>query len=116
MSKKILVIDDEQIILDSIEMIFEDLGYSVSCQINPLVGESIASKEDFDLILVDLNMPIKDGLEITRSILSNKSEAKILIITANISDPRAVEALNLGAIDLVGKPFEIGKILNLLRD
>jgi len=114
--KKILVIDDEAMIVDVMKVILEDLGHQVTGFHKSREGEKAAIENDYDLILVDVRMPEKNGAEITESILKAKPESKILIITAHPADPLAKRALDAGAKALVKKPFEIAKILDFLKD
>jgi DNA-binding response OmpR family regulator len=116
MAKKILVIDDEKLTLDAIETILTDMGYQVKCFSDSVAGEKEALEQDFDLILVDIQMPEKDGAAITKTIVQAKRKAKILIITAFPADPLAKRALDLGAKALLKKPFEISKILDFLQE
>ncbi len=113
--KKILVIDDEQMILDAVKVILEDMGFQVDVFADPLQGEKQALSEDYDLVLVDVRMPGKNGAELTESILAGKPSVKILIITAYPADPLAERALKAGAVGLLKKPFEIAKILDFLK-
>ena len=116
MSKKILVIDDEKLILEAIETILEDFGYQVECFNDPLEGERDAIKNNYDLILVDIRMPERNGAEVTEAILKAKPDAKILILTAHPTHPLAKKALDAGAKALLKKPFEISKVLDFLKD
>lgn len=113
--KKILVIDDEKMIVDAMQVILEDMGYRVNGFQNSQEGEKDALENDYDLILVDLRMPEKNGAEVTESILKEKPNARILIITGHPTDPLAGRALDAGAMALVKKPFEIAKILDFLK-
>ena len=56
-------------------------------------------------------MPVRNGAEITEAILAKKPDARVLVITAYPSDPLAERAIKAGAVGLLKKPFEIGKIL-----
>lgn len=114
--KRILVIDDEELIVDALKMILGDLGHEVVGVSKSVEGEREAIANDFDLMLMDLRMPGKNGAEVTKSIRAVKPDAKILIMTAFPSDPLARSALDSGAISLVKKPFELGKILEFLQD
>jgi len=114
--KKILIIDDEEMIVDVMKVILEDLGHQVTGFHKSREGEKAAIENDYDLILVDIRMPEKNGAEVTRSILKAKPEARILIITAYPADPLVESALNAGAMALMKKPFDMGKILNFLKD
>ncbi len=114
MSKTILIIDDEAMVLDALKVILEDLDYTVEGYSDPFAGEKAALSKDYDLILSDLRMPGKNGAEIVESIRSHKPEARVLIITAFPSDPLAEKAMGAGALGLVRKPFEISKIIEYL--
>ncbi len=113
--KKILVIDDEAMIIDVMKVILEDMGYSVIGFQDSREGEKEAIENDYDLIVVDIRMPEKNGAEVTKSILKAKPESKILIITAYPTDPLAKQALDAGALSLLKKPFEVGKIIDFLK-
>jgi DNA-binding NtrC family response regulator len=115
MSKRILVIDDEEMVLNTIKIIFEDMGYEVTTHQDPFKGMDEAIHDNFDLIITDLRMPNKNGADVTEEILKIKPESRILILTAHPTDPIAKKALEAGALSLVRKPFEIGKILDFLK-
>ncbi len=114
MAKSILVIDDEIMILDAIKIIFEDMGYTVQTTSDPVQGTEDAVSMDFDLILTDVRMPVRNGAEVTEAVLARKPGARILVITAYPNDPLAERAVRAGALGLLKKPFEIAKILDYL--
>ena len=114
--KKILVIDDEEMIGDLMKVILENMGHQVTTFHKSQEGEKSAIENDYDLILMDLRMPDKNGAELTRDILKAKPEVRILIITAFPSDPLAVRALDYGALALMKKPFDMGKIIDFLKE
>ena len=116
MGKKVLVIDDEEMMLDAIKTILEEMGHRVECFSSSADGEKTALENDFDLILTDIRMPEKNGAEITETVLKAKPNARVLVITAHPHDPLAKRALDAGAKGLVKKPFDIGKILEFLKD
>ncbi len=115
MGKSILVIDDEEMILDAVKVIFEDMGISVTTTSNPVQGEQEAINSAYDLVLTDIRMPTRNGAEIVEAILAKKPGARVLVITAYPNDPLAERAIKAGAIGLVRKPFEIAKILEYLK-
>lgn len=115
MGKRILVIDDEEMVLNTIKIILDDMGYEVITHQDPLKGMDEAMQNNFDLIITDLRMPQKNGSEITEEIISVKPDARILILTAHPTDPLAKKALEAGALSLTKKPFEIGKIVDFLK-
>ncbi|HUX20379.1 MAG TPA: response regulator [Spirochaetia bacterium] len=116
MGKKILVIDDERMILDAIELILGDLGHEVSTFSDPVLGQNSAIENDYDLILTDLRMPGRNGAQLSEAVLGAKPNAKILVITAYPTDHLAAQAMQAGAVGLIKKPFEITKILDYLKD
>jgi CheY-like chemotaxis protein len=114
LGKRILIIDDDPTILDAVKTILEDMGHRVDGYTSSTKGEQAALSQHYDLILMDLRMPVKDGAAVTAGILAGKPEAKILIITGHPGDPLARKALEAGAKGLLKKPFEIGKVLEHL--
>lgn len=115
MAKKVLIIDDEVMVLDALKVILEDLGYLVDGYSDPVAGEKAAIEGEFDLILSDLRMPGKNGAEVVKAIIEKRPTARVLVITAFPSDPLAEQALQAGAVGLVRKPFEISKIMEYLN-
>jgi len=113
--KRILVIDDEEMILDAIKIIFEDMGYSVTTNADPVKGTEDALANDYDLVLTDIRMPARNGAEIVETVLGQKPATRILVITAYPNDPLAERAIKAGAVGLLRKPFEIAKILDFLK-
>ena len=97
MKQKILIIDDEVPILEAVKTILDDMGYEVTTFSSSIEGESAALSSEFDLILIDMRMPVKNGAEVTKSIIDEKSDANIMIITAFPRDPIVREALDAGA-------------------
>ena len=115
MFKKILVIDDERLITHMIRVVLEDRGHCVTRFSNPLGGDREAIKNRYDLIFLDINMPGKNGDEITKSILEARPDSKIIIITAFPEDTLSRDALAAGAVSVVAKPLTLKKILNLIN-
>ena len=115
MAKSILAIDDEEMILDAIKIIFEDMGYSVHTTSDPVKGTEEALANDYDLVLTDIRMPARNGAEIVEAVLEKKPGTRILVITAYPNDPLAERAIKAGAVGLLRKPFEIAKILDFLK-
>jgi DNA-binding NtrC family response regulator len=113
--KSILVIDDETMILDAIKIIFEDMGFEVQTESDPVEGTQRALDEEFDLVLTDIRMPQRNGAEIVEAILAKKPATRVLVITGYPNDPLAERAMRAGAVGMLKKPFEITKILDFLK-
>ncbi|MBF0202261.1 MAG: response regulator [Desulfamplus sp.] len=105
-NKKVLVIDDETYIRDSIRSFLEDFGYNVAEAENGLDAMSVFDQYLPDIILCDLRMPEMDGFEVLARVVNKSPDIPIVIISgaANISD--TVDALRLGAWDYIIKPIQ----------
>ena len=111
---RILIADDEEGIRESLNLILGE-EYDVEFAAN---GEETLAKlqrEEFALALLDLKMPKLDGLEILKQLKRSHVATPILVLTAYQSIELAKEAVKLGAIDYLPKPFERTKILSAVR-
>lgn len=106
----ILLVDDEAMVADVLTMMLARHGHEVTAATDPHEGAELAARE-FDLYLFDLRMPEISGADLTESVVARDSRARVLIMTAFPGDPLAARALRAGAVALVKKPFELGKIL-----
>lgn len=114
-SRRILVIDDDESILDSISLILEESGYKVS---STLKGETAYRKvRDFkpDVILLDVLMSGRDGREICKK-LKNEPETKFIPVIMISAHPSAKESTKeFGADDFLSKPFQVEDLLKLVK-
>ena len=109
--KKILVIDDEIYIRDSVIGFLEDFGFEVASAENGRIGLELFNTQHPDLVLCDLRMPVMDGLEVLAGVRQKNPKIPIIIVSGagNISD--TVEALRLGAWDYIIKPIQDMNVL-----
>ncbi|RXJ02813.1 DNA-binding response regulator [Anaerobacillus alkaliphilus] len=110
MEKKILVVDDEQPIADILKFSLEKEGFTVECAHD---GEEAIKKVIQlvpDLILLDIMLPLKDGMEVCREV-RKKFDMPIIMLTAKDSEIDKVLGLELGADDYVTKPFSTRELL-----
>jgi len=103
--KKVLVIDDEQIILDSVKKILGAEDFQVDPAISSRDGLERAMSQDYDLVLTDIRMPEIGGMRILRDIKRSKPALPVVIFTGYATVQSAVQAMKLGAADFVEKPF-----------
>lgn len=112
---RILVIEDEKELCDSIKEGLIIDGYEVDACYNGLDGEEMATVETYDLILLDLTLPDMDGMEILQSVRSQNALVPILILSARVQTEDKVEGLDRGANDYLTKPFDFSELEARIR-
>jgi two-component system, NtrC family, nitrogen regulation response regulator NtrX len=113
---RILIIDDEEAIRSSLQMIFEYEGYECLLAANGPAGLKIAEKEAPDLVFLDIKMPQIDGLEVLRKLRGESGGPEVVILSGHGNVKTAVEATKLGAFDFIEKPPERERILLVARN
>ncbi|HPT29325.1 MAG TPA: sigma-54 dependent transcriptional regulator, partial [Bryobacteraceae bacterium] len=108
---RILVIDDEADIRESLETLLDIEGYSVTLAENAAQGLKCLESSSFDLVLLDLMMPDRSGLELLDDLRARDRETPVFLITAYGSIEVAVQALKSGANDYFSKPWDNEKLL-----
>lgn len=104
--KKILIVDDEELILNSLGLELEGEGYEVSLAENGEEGIAILRENYFDLIITDLMMEGLNGLEVLKAAKEIDPEVAVVILTGYGEVASAIEALRLGAADYLLKPCD----------
>jgi len=110
MPGKILVVDDERPIADILKFNLEKEGYEVICAFDGEAAVRLAFELDPDLILLDLMLPVKDGMDVCREVRTRLS-TPIIMLTAKDTELDKVLGLELGADDYVTKPFGTRELL-----
>ena len=107
---KIFLVEDDENLNKAINMSFANIGFEVtSFQDGQEAFENISNQ--FDLFIVDINLPNVNGIELVRKIKNLNKEANVFIISADINIDTIIEAYDLGAADYIKKPFDIREIL-----
>jgi two-component system, OmpR family, response regulator len=112
---KLLVVEDEHRIANSIKKGLEQEHYAVDVAYTGTDGFDLASSEDYDLIILDLMLPDMDGLEICRKLRQNQNHTPVLILTAKSQIQDKVTGLDSGADDYLSKPFSFEELLARIR-
>jgi len=116
---RVLVVEDEQKMAFVIKRIMNEHGYIVDIAADGIEGEQQVFKEKYDLLIIDVMLPLQDGLKLCRKIRSNNSKVPILILSALDATDDTVNGLDSGADDYMSKPFEsvelIARVRALLR-
>ncbi|MBI4690373.1 MAG: sigma-54-dependent Fis family transcriptional regulator [Nitrospirae bacterium] len=113
---KILIIDDEDIVLRSCQRALSPAGYDVRVAKNGIDGLKMLETEAFAVVLTDLKMPDLDGIEVLRRIRETWPDIEVIIITGYQTVETAVKAIKLGAFDYIEKPFSPEQILSVIRN
>ena len=101
----VLVVDDDEVMLDSCRRILERKGFVVETEIDGLRGRQRALQGQFDLVLLDVRMPQIDGLDLLSDLRAQRADLEVIVITGYSAIDSAVKAVKLGAFDYLPKPF-----------
>jgi DNA-binding response OmpR family regulator len=112
---RILVVEDNHRLNSSLQMNLAHEGYSVDTAYDGQEGQDIAELTPYDLIILDILLPKKDGLEVCRELRRRRIHTPILLLTARDSVDDRVQGLDSGADDYLVKPFAMRELLARLR-
>lgn len=113
---KLLVVDDERSIRNSLKEILEMENYTVDLAENGADACAMAEKERFDAILCDIKMPGMDGIEVLDRIASEGIDSPVIMISGHADIGTAVECIKKGAFDFIEKPLDLNKILITIKN
>jgi FixJ family two-component response regulator len=117
--RSVLIVDDEKNIRLTLSLALEKLDLPVDTAVNGEEALAKLAEKSYALMLLDLRMPGIDGMEVLRRVPEIRPEVKVVIITAWGSIEAAVEAMKLGAVDFLQKPFDaedVRKLVSSLLD
>lgn len=112
---RILIIDDDQRFCDTVERGLVENLYAVDCVHNGEDGEYYAESTPYDLIILDIMMPKKSGIEVCQSLRAKNVNTPILMLTAKDAIEDRVKGLDTGADDYLIKPFDFTELLARVR-
>ena len=104
---RLLIIEDNIALADSTKLALEKFGYTTDVAYTGNVGEEKAFVNSYDAVLLDLNLPDKDGLEILKFLRSENIQTPVIIVTARDEIKQRALGLDLGADDYITKPFDL---------
>ena len=112
---KILIVEDEKILNNTINKSLKDAGYEVESAFDGFNAMEMIEIESYDLIVLDLNLPNMDGMEILKNLRKEDVETKVLILSARSQIQDKVEGLDAGANDFLQKPFHLDELKARVR-
>jgi two-component system, NtrC family, response regulator AtoC len=112
---RILVVDDEPGLRQTLSVILGGEGYEVTTAANGAEALEVLERLDADLVLCDLRMPGTDGMAVLDAHRARGGRALVIVMSAYLDDDRAVEAMRRGAYDVIPKPFRADQVLLIVR-
>jgi len=120
MKQKILLIDDDPLVVKTIKKLVEREDYVIDIAKDANEGLKKGKENDFQLIICDIRMPEINGIQLIKKLREfyrneNKTQIPVIFITGYANEDAPEEALKLGAKDYILKPFDIDKLLNSIK-
>jgi DNA-binding NtrC family response regulator len=113
--KRVLVIDDEQIVLDSVRKVLAQENYEIEATLSGGRGLEWGIQKEYDVVLTDIRMPDIGGMLVLRDIKRAKPSLPVIIITGYANVQSAVQAMKLGAADYIEKPFTPDQLIKAVE-
>ena len=104
---QLLIIDDDQKLVGILAIKLNHLGYKVDTATSAMAGYKLATKDNYDLIVLDVMMPVRNGLELCADMRSSDVMSPILILSGKTDKVSIVQCLEAGADDYLTKPFVV---------
>jgi DNA-binding NtrC family response regulator len=114
--KYLLVVDDQINLLTTLKFIFEDSGFEVTMVSSGIQAIEKIKEINYDLALLDINMPEMDGLDTFREIKKTSPSTAVVMMTGNKENMQVKKCLEEGAITVVYKPFSVNKLIELMGE
>lgn len=115
MNEKILLVDDDRSVRVTLTEVLQKAGYQVVTAVDGEHALEKVNEDNFDLVLLDMNLPGVDGIEVLRRIKVEIPSQQVIMITGYGTIETAVEAMKLGACDYIQKPFSPQEICTLVK-
>lgn len=107
---RLLLVEDDTALADGLLHVFSRGGYTVTCARSGGYADSILRAQEFDVVILDLGLPDKDGFEVLQALRARKNATPVLILTARDAVDDRVKGLERGADDYLSKPFDMREL------
>lgn len=114
-AKHILVVEDEKRLADLLKAGLEEQGFQVDQAYDGYVGKTLAFKNEYDLIILDINLPLINGYDLCKEIRTLNNDIPIIMLTAMASPENKLTGFDVGADDYILKPFDFKELLARVR-
>lgn len=112
---RVLLVEDDPMIGSAVQAALKDASYAADWVKDGSAALSALAAQHYDLVLLDLGLPGRDGLDVLRALRSRESALPVLVVTARDAVDDRVAGLDAGADDYILKPFEISELLARMR-
>jgi len=109
--KSILIVEDEKRLADLLKAGLEEQGYFVDIAYDGYIGKSLVIKNNYDLVILDINLPLINGYDLCKDIRTFNNEIPIIMLTAMSSSDNKLAGFDVGADDYILKPFDFKELL-----
>ncbi|MDA3843693.1 MAG: response regulator [Candidatus Kapabacteria bacterium] len=113
---KVLLVDDEEEFADILSERLKNRGVTVHQARDGFEAIKMVKKEDYEAVILDFAMPGLDGIETLEVLLSKKPNLQVILLTGQATLEKGVQALKLGAMDVLEKPTDISKIMGKIKE
>ncbi len=115
MSAKVLIVDDEKDFLDIMAERMKARGMDVSTTTSAEEALQIIETESYDAVIMDLMMPEMDGFKALKLLKESRPDISVILLTANVPEETCIEALKLGAMDVIEKPADLNLLTRKIK-
>ena len=115
MGEKVLLVDDEKDFIEALGERMENRGMNVSTTTSAKNALKKMEEEAYDAIVLDLQMPEMDGIEALKAIKKKNPDMQVILLTGHATVEKGIEAMKLGAMDLIEKPADIETIAEKIK-
>ncbi|NDK19950.1 response regulator transcription factor [Candidatus Gracilibacteria bacterium] len=112
---KILIIEDNRILAKNIREYLTLKAFQAEVAFDGIMGKEKANSEHFDVIVLDINLPGKDGLTLCQELREVGNNTPIIFLTSSNTSKDVVKGLNIGADDYMGKPFDFEELISRIQ-
>jgi DNA-binding NtrC family response regulator len=116
MPAKVLIVDDEKDFLDIMAERMGARGVEVSTTTSAENALKMVRKETYDVVIMDLMMPEMDGFKALKLFKETRPDLPIILLTANVPEEKCIEAIKLGAMDVIEKPADLNLLTQKIKD
>ena len=116
MSAKVLIVDDEKDFLDIMAERMEARGMDVSTTTSAEEALEMVMTESYDAVIMDLMMPEMDGFKALKLFKESRPDVPVILLTANVPEEKCLEAIKLGAMDVIEKPADLNLLTQKIEE